>query len=225
MRIRKLLSVVAGCLISVAMPNAIVNHNTVSFDLTQMISGDAWEFVNRKAELTRVGGTSVISFKGQPGNGHARLKKFAFQHGIIELELKGQNLRGRSFIGIAFRGKDRETYDAVYFRPFNFISRNSLQRSHGVQYVSHPENTWFKLRQTSPGKYENEVTPVPDPDDFFKARVVINQGMVQVYVNQANKPCLTVRELSDRRGGWIGLWMGNNSPGVFKSFKVTKFSD
>jgi ssDNA-binding replication factor A large subunit len=50
---------------------------------------------------------------------------------------------------------------------------------------------------------------------FFKARIEITKPEIRVYVNDAAEPCLVVNELSDRTGGRIGLWMGNNSDGSF----------
>ena len=102
---------------------------------------------------------------------------------------------------------DDETYDAIYFRPFNWQADNELNRSHGVQYVSHPVNTWSKLRQEHTRVFENEVPNPPDPNGFFKVRIVIEKPEVRVYVNDATEPCLVVNELTDRVGGRVGLWV------------------
>jgi hypothetical protein len=162
----------------------------------------------------------VVTFDGRPGSGAAWLDSFEFENGIIEVSIRGKNNPGRSFVGIAFRGVDDEIYDAIYFRPFNFVADNDLSRSHMVQYVSHPDNTWSRLREEHTDVYENSLTEPPNPDEFFKARIVVNKPEIRVYVEEDSEPSLVVNELTDRRGGRIGLWMGNNSDGSFAELVI-----
>ena len=163
-----------------------------------------------------------VQFNGQENDGVAWLKKFEFNNVIIEVDIKGKDVQGNSFVGVVFRGVDVNTFDAVYFRPFNFMSNDSVRRNHSVQYVSHPEYSRHKLRNEHLGKYENAVNPVPDPNKFFHAKIVVEKPRVSVFVNDAAKPCLVVNELSDRTGGWIGLWAGNYSDGTFANLKIIK---
>jgi hypothetical protein len=160
-------------------------------------------------------GRTVVTFDGRPGDGAAWLDGVDFQNGTIELSIRGKNNPGRSFVGVAFRGVDDETYDAVYFRPFNFVADNDASRSHMVQYISHPAYTWSRLREEHTDVYENSLPNPPDPDSFFRARIVVEKPQVRVYVGDDPEPCLVVNELTDREGGRIGLWMGNNSDGSF----------
>ena len=51
------------------------------------------------------------------------------------------------------------TYDAIYFRPFNFRTSDPARRLRAVQYISHPTYTWNKLRAERPGVYEKPVNP------------------------------------------------------------------
>ena len=125
-----------------------------------------------------------------------------------------------SFVGVAFHGVDGTTYDAIYFRPFNFKTEDAGRRSHGVQYVSHPIYQWQKLRTEQPGKYEQAVNPVPDPNAWFHARVVVASPKVSVFVADAKEPSLVVDQLSNRKNGLVGLWVGNGSGGDFANLKV-----
>jgi len=184
-------------------------------DLNGIATRQGWEIVNRGATVTFEAGRPVVTFDGRPGDGAAWLEGVEFYNGTIEVLVRGKNVPQRSFLGIAFRGVDDETYDAIYFRPFNFQADNVLSRSHQVQYISHPVNTWSKLREEHTGVYENEILDPPDPDGFFQIRIEINKPEVRVFVNDAAEPCLVVNELTDRVGGRIGLWMGNNSDGSF----------
>ena len=143
-----------------------------------------------------------------------------FENGTIEVLIRGKNNPGQSFVGVAFRGVDDETYDAVYFRPFNFVADNDLSRSHMVQYVSHPDHTWFRLREEHTDEYENIIADPPNPDEFFRARIVVSKPEVRVYAGDDTEPCLVVNELTDRTGGRIGLWMGNTSDGSFTDLVI-----
>jgi len=56
------------------------------------------------------------------------LEDIKFDKGIIEVELLGENDPGKSFIGIAFNIQDDNTYEAIYFRPFNFIAEEQIRK-------------------------------------------------------------------------------------------------
>jgi hypothetical protein len=208
----------------VAGATLVAQKPVIEPDLTQVTQGAAWQVVGRVATVLDEGGRSGVRLSEAPGSGFARLQGVQFDEGVIEVALRGRNVPQRSFLGIAFHGLDDETWDAVYFRPFNFLSADSAARSHGVQYVSHPTFTWQKLRGESPGTYEQAVEPAPNPDDWFRARIVVREGTVSVFVNDAAAPSLVVRQLSDRRGGWIGLWVGNGSGGDFAELRLTPAS-
>ncbi|HTI71793.1 MAG TPA: hypothetical protein VMF06_17590 [Candidatus Limnocylindria bacterium] len=155
------------------------------------------------------------------GDGVAWWPSSQLANGAIEFEVRGRDILQKSFLGIAFHGLTETNYDAVYFRPFNFKTPDPVRHVHGVQYVAHPAFPWFKLRAEHPGQYEQEVVPAPDPNDWFHVRVEITHPTVTVFVNGSQKPSLTVKQLSDRKGGWIGLWVGNGSEGDFANLKVT----
>jgi hypothetical protein len=127
----------------------------------------------------------------------------------------------RSFVGIAFHGVDETTFDAIYFRPFNFRSEDPTRRAHAVQYISTPEFGWAVLRGKYPGKYEQPVQPPPDPDGWFHASVVLDYPVVSVYVNNSDQPSLVVRQLNETKSGWVGLFVGEGSDGRFANLKIT----
>lgn len=191
-------------------------------NLSQITNKNYWGIYNRVVSLKEENGNAALYLNGQEGDGFVWLKDFEFNNGIIEADIKGKNVQGNSFVGIAFHGVNDTTYEAVYFRPFNFLSKDSVRKAHSVQYISHPVYTWFKLRRENPGKYENKVNPVSDPDSFFHAKIVIEKPKVSVFVNGEKDPCLVVNELSDRTGGWVGLWTGNYSDGTFSNLKIVK---
>ena len=77
------------------------------------------------------------------------------------------------------------------------------------------------LRAEKPNQYQKPVSPVPDPNGWFKARVVVDGQTVNVFVNDASIPTLTVAALGAVQRGAVGLWVGNGSGGDFANLKVT----
>ena len=144
-----------------------------------------------------------------------------FPNGVVEFDALGQSGPPQSsFLGVAFRVLD-EAHDAVYFRPFNFRADDAERKAHAVQYISHPRFRWFDLRKDMPGRYEKPIVPAPDGDAWFHARIVVEKPRVLVYVNDAKEPSLVVEELSDRKGGGVGLWVGPGQGGHFADLKIT----
>ena len=174
-----------------------------------------WTAFNRNVEFEN----GEIHLDNGTGYGVLWLKEVDFRNGLIELDIKGKNTPGKSFVGIAFHGLDNQTFDAFYFRPFNF---NNLSRNiHSIQYVSMPENDWSVLRNTFPGKYENSIAPVPEPvDTWFHVKIEIMYPSLLVYVNGSEEATLQVEQISERDNGKIGLWVGNGSEGWFKNLTL-----
>lgn len=144
--------------------------------------------------------------QGISGNTVVWLKDVGFSTGTIEVDLRGKDVPQRSFIGIAFHGIDTITYDAIYFRPFNFQSSDPVRKIHAVQYISHPDFTWERLRNEKNGVYEKGITPPPSPTAWFHAKIVVDDSSITVFVNGATVPSLTVNKLNGRKDGLIGLW-------------------
>ena len=175
-----------------------------------------------KRTITRItdGARKGVRFSEAEGEGPAYLPGIDFSNGTIEFDVKGKDVQGASFVGVAFHGVDGTTYDAIYFRPFNFKTADQARVLRAVQYISHPAHPWQKLRADTPGQYEKPVKPVPDPNGWFHARVVVASPKVSVFVENATEPCLTVNQLSDRKKGMVGLWVGNTSGGDFANLKI-----
>ncbi len=159
----------------------------------------------------------AVEMNAAEGDGLAVLKQIAFETGTIELEILGENNPGRSFIGLAFNIQDEETFEAIYFRPFNFVATEQNRKDHMVQYVNHPEYTWYKLREERTMEFENEIPAPPDPDDWFKATIKVTEKNVEVYLDTSKEPVLKVERLSSNESEKIGLWVGNGSSGRFRN--------
>ena len=179
-----------------------------------------WKIVNRTAEFFTEDGKKAIRFNEVRDNGLMMLMGTDFSNGTIELDIKGSNKFQQSFVGIAFHSQDTKTYDAIYFRPFNFKSDDALRRSHAVQYISMPLYDWEKLRAEFPGKYENSIKQAPGPDDWFHVKIVVNGKKITVFVNNDSQASLEVEKLNSNNKGVIALWMGNNSAGSFANLRI-----
>lgn len=175
---------------------------------------------NRTASSFTDGARTGLRLSEGPGEGPVYLQGIEFGNGTIEFDVRGKDVQGQSFVGIAFHGVDGTTYDAIYFRPFNFKTEDPARRLRAVQYISHPTYTWHKLRAEQPGQYEKPVSPAPDPNGWFRVRIVVAAPNVSVFVADATEPSLVVSQLSDRRKGRIGLWVGNGSGGDFANLKI-----
>ncbi|MBI1851240.1 MAG: hypothetical protein HYR85_12945 [Planctomycetes bacterium] len=210
---------VVACFVMGAAAHAEDKSNAP--DVRSIASAKGWKLVNREVTAVDDAGKHAIRFDERADVGIAWLDGSDLDEGVIEVDVKGQDVDQHSFLGIAFRGVDEQTHDAVYFRPFNFKSDDPVRRTHAVQYVSHPNYPWKTLRDVRTGIYEKAVDPAPDPNGWFHARIVISKRKVSVFVNDAKAPCLTVDELSDRRGGRVGLWVGDGSGGTFANLEIT----
>jgi len=194
---------------------------TVKFDLVSMLENNKLEFFNRQASSFSEEGKNGIRFSKNIGDGIVWLKGVEFSNGTIDLDIRGKDVFQQSFVGIAFHGVDNQTYDAIYFRPFNFQSPEQARKIHAVQYISHPDNTWNILRANHNGMYEKEVVPAPNGNEWFHARIVIEYPNVSVYVNGNPEPSLSIDKLNTRIKGKIGLFAGNNSDGDFANLQIT----
>jgi hypothetical protein len=190
------------------------------YNLGELAKANKIEMFNRTFDQTRADSPQAVFLDAAPDNGLAWITGVELSEGAIELEIRGTNQPGRSFVGIAFHGQDNRAFDAVYLRPFNFQMTEPERRSHSIQYISMPEHDWSELRNSHPGKYEFAITPAPDPNSWVKLKLVVKGKNLAAFVNGSDVPALTVGLLNDRLKGKVGLWVGNGSFGWFRNLKV-----
>ena len=83
-------------------------------DLSLLAAGEKWAVYNRAVTVLKVGQKRGVYLDEKPEQGVAWLPSFEIGDGVIEVDLKGRNEPGRSFVGIAFHGINAENYEAVY---------------------------------------------------------------------------------------------------------------
>src|SRR6476661_5342957 len=177
--------------------------------------------VNRNQTVAQENGRSIMRLDAKAGDGFAIVQGPAFAEGTIDLLVRGEDVAQQSFVGVAWNIQNDSTYEAVYMRPFNFRTPDTARAKRAVQYVSQPAWPWQRLRTETPGKYEQPVLPIPDPNGWVPLRLVVTPKQVSVFANGGAEPDLVVQRLGEAKAGPIGLWVGNGSRGDFADLKVT----
>ena len=178
---------------------------------------------------------AIVTHQGRPAtrlagtgdsNGLALLKGNAFHNGTIEVELAGQpaanaGAGARGFVGVAFRLQDdTQKHELIYLRPTNGRADDMLRRNHSTQYTSEPEWPWERLRKESSGVYESYVDL--EPGVFTRDRIVVKGSRAELYVHDAQQPCLIVKDLKlGDVSGSIALWIGPGTEAHFANLKIT----
>lgn len=199
-------------------------EKAITPDLGKIADGKSWKVYNATPKAVDLEGRHAVRLKAKGDSaegiiGLALVEGVEFTTGTIEIELKGKNVRQESFLGVAFNVAGEKTFEGVYFRPFNFKA-GDVFKGRAVQYIAWPENTWEKLRETQPGKFEAPVNPVPNPDGWFRARIEVGEKQVRVFVEQAKEPSLTVNRLAEGgKGRRVGLLV-DVSDGLYANFRI-----
>jgi hypothetical protein len=173
------------------------------------------EVINRELTLIDEESYQGIRLSKAFGEGLAWLKGIEFSNGIIEFDVRGEDLKQHSFVGIAFHGQNDSTYDAIYLRPFHFNTQDTILKQRMIQYISLPTYTWRKLRAESPNKYEGSIDPPPDPNAWFHVRIEIKDTTITTYINGSKTPSLVVEKVTPVHSGAIGFYVADTSGGDF----------
>jgi hypothetical protein len=150
-----------------------------------------------------------------------------FRDGVIEAKVAGvphADALGfsRGFVGIAFRVQSSGThYDCFFLRPTNGRADDQLRRNHSTQYISMPDHPWHRLREEHPGVYESYVDL--EPGVWTSIKLVVSGTRAQLYVHNADQPCLIVNDLKQGEiAGQIALWVGSGTDAYFANVTVSQ---
>jgi len=157
----------------------------------------------------------------------AIVKDLEFGNGTIELDIAGEPAPGssggaRGFVGVAFRVQpDNHTYDAVYLRPANGRADDQERRNHSVQYMSHPDWPWFRLRQETPSKYETYADI--QPGEWMHLKITVDGEKARVYVNNSDQPTLVINDVKSGadKTGRVALWMEGSTIARYANLEIT----
>ncbi|MES2849891.1 MAG: family 16 glycoside hydrolase [Bacteroidota bacterium] len=191
-------------------------------DIQKEVGEKRVTIINRGCSFINEGTYKGIRLTEDLEDGIVWLKDFEFVNGTIEFDTRGKDVKQHSFVGIAFHGNDTTTFETIYLRPFNFKATQEPWRSRAIQYVARPVFTWQVLREKFPGKYENAITPAPEPDSWVHVRVVVQGETISVYINGSSNHSLTVNKLSTNKSGSVGLYVADTSGGDFANLTIMK---
>ena len=190
-------------------------------DLHATVEQGRIEVVNRELNLIDEPTHRGIRLSKAYGDGVAWLKGVEFSNGVIDFDVRGEDVEQHSFVGIAFHSANDSTFDAIYLRPFRFKETTDSLRSRSIQYISLPGYTWRVLRARAPGVYEHAIDPAPDPNTWVHMRVVVQGDRVSTFINGAEEPSLVVNKMTKLHTGRLGFYVADPSGGDFANISIT----
>jgi hypothetical protein len=92
--------------------------------------------------------------------------------------------------------------------------------NHAVQYVSHPEWPWSRLRKETPSRYEAYVDLVPGA--WTKIKIEVRGERARLYVHDNEQPTLIVNDVKSGASakGAVALWLGPGTVAHFRNLTV-----
>ncbi len=191
-------------------------------DLHKAVIQNKVEVYNRELSLINEEHFKGIRLSKDLGEGVAWLSGVDFSDGAIEFDVRGEDVKQHSFVGLAFHGQNDSTFEAIYLRPFQFRVEDTILRKRAIQYISLPDHTWRKLREQSPGTYEGSIVPAPDPNGWVHMRVVVKGMTINTYINDNKEPSLVVTKVTSTQSGMIGFYVADTSGGDFANIVVER---
>lgn len=168
----------------------------------------------------------LIEADNKRGGGMAIVNGQAFRDGTIEVDVAGR--RGpyavpsdRGFVGVVFRlSPDRSKSEYIYLRPDNGRAEDQVQRNHSIQYSSHPDFPWPRMRKEFPEKYESYVDL--QPGVWTHMRIDVSGTTARLFVHNNTQPNLIVSDLKHGLSeGGVALWIGAGSEAFFSNLRIT----
>ena len=199
--------------------------------LAQAGISESLDLKGLKAEAVDYKGRKAMKFSELPGGtvdgSLGILKGEQIKDGAIDLWVAGEPGPGagsgaRGFVGVAFRVRPGgERYEAFYLRPTNGRADDQVRRNHSVQYISHPDHHWQRLRKEFPEKYESYTDLVPG--EWTRMRIEVKGRGARLFVNGSAQPSLIVNDLFlGEEAGGIAFWVGPGTVAHFADFQVSR---
>jgi hypothetical protein len=205
------------------------NSQTIGFDKSNLEASHVYMLIEK------MNGKQVVKVvKDSTQNGadlptFVKVKGIDLKDGTIEVKvlsrlLKNAPASARGFIGVAFHIDSLNSkFEGIYLRPTNGRAEDQLRRNHSIQYFSHPDYDFDRLRKEANGVYESYADM--DLNEWITMRIEIKGKQAKLFLNNNKQPSLIVNDLKlgDNVSGAIGLWVDIGTEGYFKELKVTKY--
>lgn len=197
-------------------------QSVLSIDIQKEVRRKNVNAINREINFIKEKGYEGIRLNETLEDGIVWLKNVEFEKGVLELDVRGKDYKNHSFVGVAFHGTDTTIFECVYLRPFHFNQQQNPQKGRMIQYIARPAYTWQVFRAEFPGRYENSITPPPDPNSWVHLRIVVSDSTITVFINGNSSPGLAVESRGQRKTGSVGFYAADTSGGDFANLKITK---
>ena len=171
------------------------------------MTADRWEVKGDVQFLQAHGSNEPASDVMKVSKGYALLKDFTFHDGTIEFDTQPNGSMGA---GIAFRYRDKDTYEDFYLRP----RPKCDQAEDCIQYAPYTKGVllWDVFPQFQ------APAPLKDGMEWNHIRMVISGKRMKIYINSATQPALKIGRLEgDTMEGGIFL----QGPGTFANLVIT----
>ena len=94
------------------------SFSQAAIDLHAAVKQGSIELYNRELGLLDEPAHAGIRMSMAYGEGVAWLTGVEFSDGVIAFDVRGEDVKQHSFVGIAFHGANDSCFDAIYLRPF-----------------------------------------------------------------------------------------------------------
>ncbi len=201
---------------------------TIGFDKSNLEANGVYmsiEKMNDKKVVKVVKDSTLI---GADLPTFVKVKGIDLKDGTIEVKvlsrlLKNASASARGFIGVAFHIDSLNSrFEGIYLRPTNGRAEDQLRRNHSIQYFSHPDYAFDRLRKEAEGVYESYADM--GLNEWITMRIEVKGKQAKLFLNDNKQPSLIVNDLKlgDNVSGAIGLWVDGGTEGYFKDLKITK---
>jgi len=182
-------------------------------------TAENWNFIGG-TEITKHLGVDALRLavrkEGAPfGFGAAILKDRAFGNGVIEYDVAfGET---RTFAGLNFRLQGPGNGENFYMRAHQ--SGNPDANQYMTNYNGIPSwQLYYGTQYSSPTEYSF--------DEWMRVKLVVVDGMADIYIKDMEKPAYTVDLKREERTGGVGLWALNlGGPAWFANFSIKESND
>ncbi|HEX3384487.1 MAG TPA: hypothetical protein VHS53_04835 [Mucilaginibacter sp.] len=140
-------------------------------------------------------------------------KDLHFKDGEIELDMASTT--GNDYLGLAFRIRDANRYETLYFRPASSGTINAIQ----YMPAKKDDFDWWDYEDD---KYQAKA--VLPAKTWFHVKAVVRGSQLTVYIDHQAKPAMVRNDLDPEfKSGFAGVWFGNSAACAYKNLIIKTY--